>query len=336
MSVTIEPMPEERGHYWNGKCFSPHGGCGAASIGPHCRIRQQRHWGELPGLCLCYTHISRVENAIVANGERAWLLDRMVAEELKRIAPYAKTALRMRRAFTYRVIEYALAEGITQFVELGSGHLHTSAARAAVIGADAEQDPTIVLVDHDPLVLAHGQGDFEDDPGARHRSAMVRGNVFAVGKMLTHLSRKGLLDLTQRVCVLAVDLVHFAEPEIDGRSVPQRLARHLHPGSLVAITHLTDEPLLAPANPDDLVALRSVTDRWCRAHQRCAPPHPRPCSIDEFARLVADLDLLDPGITTTRCWPEAEETRHPRAPYTLAAVGRVPEHGAQASQTGRS
>lgn len=333
MSVTVSPMPEERGRYWNGLCSHPHGGCGATFTWPHNRIRQQRHWGELPRLCLCYPHISRVENAIVANGDRAWLLDHKVAEEMKRIAPYAKPALGMRRAFTSRVIEYALDQGITQFVELGSGHLHTSAAHAAVIGADAAQDPTIVLVDHDPLVLAHGQGDFEDDPRARHRSNMVRGNVFAVGTMLTHLSKKGLLDLNQRVCVLAVDLLHFAEPEIDDRSVPQRLAQRLHPGSLVAITHLTDEPLLAPANPDDLVALRVVTARWCRAHQRCAPPHPRPCSVGEFARLFTDLDLLDPGITTTRRWPEPEETRHPRAPYTLAAVGRVPERRADDSRT---
>ncbi|OZM70713.1 hypothetical protein CFN78_23895 [Amycolatopsis antarctica] len=332
--MTIEPMPEGRGRYWNGKCSHPRGGCGAELFEAHCRIRQQRHWGELPRLCLCYPHISRVENAIVANGDRAWLLDRKVAKELKRIAPYAKTALRMRRAFTSRVIQCALDDGITQFVELGSGHLHTSAAHATVVGADAEQDPTIVLVDHEPLVLAHAHGDFKDDPRARHRSAMVRGNVFAVGKMLTHLSKKGLLDLNQRACVLAVDLLHFAEPEIDGRSVLWRLAQHLHPGSLVPITHLADEPLLAPANADDLVALRSVTARWCRAHQRCGPPHPRPCSVDEFARLIADLDLLEPGISTARSWPEPEQSRHPRAPYTLAAVGRVPERRADASRAG--
>ncbi|QWF81073.1 SAM-dependent methyltransferase [Amycolatopsis sp. CA-230715] len=334
MSVTISPIHEEQGHYWNGQCFRSHGGCGAAVIGQGLRIRQQQQWGELPFICSCYPHISRVENAIVAEGDRAWPLDRVIAEELQRIAPYAKTALRMRRAFTSRVIQCAIDEGITQFVELGSGHLHTSAARAAVIGADAGQEPTIVLVDHDPLVVAYGQGDLEDDPNARHRSAMVRGNVFAVGKMLTYLAKQRLLDLDQRACVLGVDLLHFAEPEIDGRSVPQRLARRLHPGSFVAITHLTDEPLLAPANADDLVALRAVTARWCRAHQRCVPPHPRPCSVEEFARLVADLDLLDPGITTTRCWPEPEETRHPRAPYTLAAVGRIPERRPDASRRG--
>lgn len=96
MSTTVSPMPEVRGHYWNGKCFHPRGGCGAAFFGPHRRIRKQRHWDELPRLCSCYPHISRAENAVVANGDRAWLVDRKVAEELKRlkrIAPYAKTAL---------------------------------------------------------------------------------------------------------------------------------------------------------------------------------------------------------------------------------------------------
>lgn len=52
-------------------------------------------------------------------------------------------------------------------------------------------------------------------------------------------------------------------------------------------------------------------------------PHPRPRSQADFTRQFTDLDLLNPGITTPGRWPAPDDTRRLRAPYTLAAVGRV-------------
>lgn len=273
----------------------------------------------------CYPHVARVEVAISDPGDRVrtWLADREAAEKLVRIAPQTTTALHRRHLFTSRVIEHALSLGITQFLELGSGDPHISAAHATVSRAQTHPAPTIVLVDHDPIVYARAWADEQERPEQWRRSTFVEGNVFAIGAMLNSLTAQGLLDPSQRVCVLAVDILHFAEPEIDIRTVPRRLARRLAPGSLFAATHLTAEPLPAPASTTTRTRLRTTTTEWCRAHHRCARPYPRPRSHADFTGLFTGLDLLAPGITTPGHWPAPDNTHRPRAPYTLAAVGRV-------------
>ncbi|WP_233574104.1 SAM-dependent methyltransferase [Amycolatopsis panacis] len=213
---------------------------------------------------------------------------------------------------------------------MGSGDPHISAAHAAIAAARTQPAPRIVLIDHDVIVRARAELDMENQPPDWHRSTFVEGNVFATGWMLASLAKRGLLDLDQRVCVLAVDILHFGEPDINVRSVPRRLARRLAPGSLIAATHLADQPLRPPADTGVLEDLRADTARWRRAHHRCAPPHHLLRSPADFASLLADLDLLHPGITTPGCWPEPDNTANPRAPYTLAAVGRVPEHSGHA------
>ncbi|QWF85896.1 SAM-dependent methyltransferase [Amycolatopsis sp. CA-230715] len=300
------------------------------------RIREQRFWSECPRVDVTGPHVARVEVAVADPTDivRTWPCDREVATQLATIAPYTETALRTRHQFTSTVIEHALAQGITQFLELGSGDPHISSAHAAIGAVGTTPAPRIVLVDHDPIVYARAWGDAQEQPGAWRRSTFVRGNVFAVGRMVNSLAKRGLLDLELPVCVLAVDILHFAEPEIDVRTVPRRLAHRLVPGTLIAVTHLTDEPLTPPTHTRAVEDLRTDTASWCRAHGWCVGPQPRPRSHAEFARLLADLELLAPGTTTPGSWPEPDDTRQPRAPYTLAAVGRVPKRRAGASERG--
>ncbi|MFD6068406.1 SAM-dependent methyltransferase [Amycolatopsis lurida] len=323
MTAETVPFIEGRGPYWPDACAASGQDCPAPSSGEGL-VRMQRRWADTPVVCRCHPHPARV--GAVLRDPATYLAtehDRRLADELARIAPRSRQALDDSDTFTTRVIRHALADGITQFLDLGSGHIATSAAHAAVV---EQPEATIVHVDHDPHVGSHNLCELTDDPVLMTRPrTLIHANAFAIGHMLTSLHHSGALDRSRRLCVLLVDLLYYLDPAHDPRSVIRRLVQRLPPGSWVAVNHLTNQAPSTLDNPSLRAAFRRDTDRWCRAMTRCVPPHPHASRRNEFARRIADLDLLAPGITTTGRWPATDTTHLPEAPYTLAAVGRVPD-----------
>ncbi|MFI7121916.1 SAM-dependent methyltransferase [Amycolatopsis sp. NPDC049868] len=323
MNLETAPFVEGRGPYWPDACTTSDQACPTAYSGED-RVRMQRRWPGIPVVCRCHPHPAGVKAALLHPGTPlANECDRRLADELTRIAPHSRQAVIDSDAFTARVIRHALAEGITQFLDLGSGHITTSAAHAAVAAHPAA---TIVHVDHDPHVDDHNLAYLTENPilATRPRT-LIHGNAFAIGTLLTSLYRTGTLDPSRPVCVLLIDILYYLEAANDARSVIRRLVKRLPPRSWIAVTHLTNRALPTVDSPVCQAALRRDTDRWCQAMARCVPPHPQASSRNEFARRIADLELLPPMITTTSSWPEPDTTLRALAPYTLAAVGRVPE-----------
>lgn len=320
----VETWREGRGPYWGGPCPAARGCCLSYHT-PARRAEHQTLWEALPNPCSMRPHPALVDN-VLRNGDHGTPNDRRLADELVHISLAAPAAVRDRDQFTARVVDRALAEGITQFLDLGSGLACTNAAYAALTDtpARAEAAPSIVFVDNDQRVHEFNRTWLRR---SQHRDRLqataVRGNCFAIPKMLRRLRRAKLLDFDRPVCVLMVDILPYFEgrtPQIIIRS----LAKHLPPGSIVAVTHLTNQPLLGELAPSTRRALRDDTARWCRAYQRCVPPHPRTCTPAQFATRLTPLDLLEPGITSQHCWPNRDSTQYPRPPFTLAALGRVP------------
>ncbi|HET6288791.1 MAG TPA: SAM-dependent methyltransferase [Amycolatopsis sp.] len=318
------PWRDRQVPHWGGPCPRPVGCCKGLHT-PVQRADNQDHWASLPAWCGQRPHPARVDDAL-RHGTLASPRDHRLAAELLRISPAAAVAVKERDSFTTRVVEDALAEGITQFLDLGCGFADGSATYSALAGTrSADCTPSLVLVDHDAEVHDHNRAWLGRSPRRDHVSAhAVRGNCFAVAPMLNDLSQTRLLDLDRPVCVLLVDILHYLERGRSPLPVIRRLVTHLPPGSRIAITHLTNQPLLPGLGHTALAALRDDTAHWCRAYERCVPPHPRACSPGKFADWLAGLDLLPPGITSQTCWPDPDTTRHPYPPFTLAAVARVP------------
>ncbi|KFZ80797.1 hypothetical protein ED92_10685 [Amycolatopsis sp. MJM2582] len=293
---------------------------------PFHRANNQKLWGSLPAPCGQRPHPARVDDAL-RGGTLASPRDRLLAAELLRISPAAAVAVKERDSFAARVVENALAEGITQFLDMGCGFADGSATYRALTDASAAgSTPRLVLVDHDTDVHNHNHAWLDRSPHRDHLSAhAVRGNCFAVDTMLKDLSSAQILDQDRPVCVLLVDLLHYLEHRRSPRSVIHGLTTRLPAGSWIVITHLTDQPLLPALPTSARAALRKDTARWCRAYERCVPPHPRACSPATFADWLTDLELVPHDeITSQACWPGPDTTRHPCPPFTLAAVGRVP------------
>ncbi|MGW2182896.1 SAM-dependent methyltransferase [Streptomyces sp. NPDC001732] len=81
--------------------------------------------------------------------------DRRLGIRVLNAAPWTEAALEINRHYAHQTVEMLRGCGITQFVDLGSG-LPTPNPRFPHTALSAGQDATVIHVDRDPYVIAHG------------------------------------------------------------------------------------------------------------------------------------------------------------------------------------
>ncbi|WP_316316899.1 SAM-dependent methyltransferase, partial [Clavibacter michiganensis] len=111
------------------------------------------------------------------------------------------------RAFMRRAVRFALDEGITQFLDIGSGiptfgNVH-EVAQAERPGA------RVVYVDHDPVAVAHSQAVLAGNDDAD----IVAADLRKPQEILSSSEVERLIDLNRPVALLLVAILHFVEDE---------------------------------------------------------------------------------------------------------------------------
>lgn len=136
-------------------------------------------------------------------GFHNFAIDREAAERVKRIYPDIALGMQANRAFLRRVVNFLLARGIDQFLDIGSGiptvgNVHEVAER---INPAAR----IVYVDSDPMAVAHGEVILQGNTHA----TVIQADARRPEKILNDPKVKYLLDFQRPVGVLIVALLHF-------------------------------------------------------------------------------------------------------------------------------
>src|ERR671918_1037132 len=107
-----------------------------------------------PGIDISVPSVSRMYDYYLG-GSHNFEVDRETARRAMEFMPGLPKIMQANRAFLHRAVRFAAGEGITQFLDIGSGiptfgNVH-EVAQAAVPGAH------VVYVDHDPVAVAHSQ-----------------------------------------------------------------------------------------------------------------------------------------------------------------------------------
>ncbi|WP_395109710.1 SAM-dependent methyltransferase [Actinomadura sp. SCN-SB] len=257
------------------------------------------------GVDLATPNTARIYDYLLG-GKDNYEADRRVAERLLEIIPQARTAARQNHLFIGRAVRYLAGLGVRQFVDIGSklpasGNAHEVAAAVAP-GA------RVVFADSDPVVLAHARALLTGNVDTLvERSDPVRPDA-----VLDEPRVRGLLDLDRPTAVILDRVLHFIKDEAEAVEAVARLARAL-PNGYVVFTHITQEP--APESSEDVgrVFQPSTSHFWGRSRA-------------EIERIVAPLDLVEPGLTYTSEWrgdPSEEQVDKHEYTYTLAGVGRT-------------
>jgi SAM-dependent methyltransferase len=242
-------------------------------------------------------------------GSRNFEVDREAARRAMEFVPGLPKIMQAKRAFTRRAVRYAAGEGITQFLDIGSGipafgNVH-EVARSVAPGA------RVVHVDHDPVAVAHSQAVLEGDDGADAFAGDLRKPL----DILTSPRVERLIDLNRPVALLLVAILHFVEDTDDPYGAVAELRDALAPGSALVVAHASYEGIPLPRE-----RVEGAVDVYKDIRN---PLIMR--SREEIARFFEGYDMVEPGLVPTAKWrPDtAPEDEDPYALSGFAGVGRT-------------
>ncbi|MEW2292806.1 SAM-dependent methyltransferase [Streptomyces sp. NPDC006743] len=242
-------------------------------------------------------------------GSHNFETDREAARRAMEFMPGLPKVMQANRAFMRRAVRFAVDEGITQFLDVGSGiptfgNVH-EVAQAARPGA------RVVYVDHDPVAVTHSQAVLADDDDAD----VVAADLRKPHEILASPQLQRLIDLNRPVALLLVAILHFVEDSDDPYTAVAELRDALAPGSLLILTHASYEGIpLPPERSEGAVDVYKGIRNPLIMRSR-----------EEIARFFEGYDMVEPGLVPMARWrPQtAPEDEDPYAFSGFAGVGRT-------------
>ncbi len=238
-------------------------------------------------------------------GSHHFEVDREMAVQLVRAAPDVPAVMRANRSFLRRAVRMMVAEGIDQFLDIGSGI--PTVGNVHEIAQQANPAATVVYVDRDPVAVAHSRFMLADNPNA----ATVAADLADAEAILTDSATQRLIDFGRPVGLLAVAVLHFVSEEEDPYRPMDRLRGATPSGSLLAISHVT------PGRPE--------MDEVASTYRRASPFTVR--TPEQIAAFFGEFELLEPGLVAPPRWrpdsPDDVDSLADRVPGVVG-VGRKP------------
>ncbi|MCP9963231.1 SAM-dependent methyltransferase [Streptomyces somaliensis] len=260
-----------------------------------------------PGIDLSVPSVSRIYDYYLG-GSHNFEVDREAARRAMEFLPGLPKIMQANRAFMRRAVRHAVGEGITQFLDIGSGI--PTFGNVHEIAQQADPSARVVYVDHDPVAVAHSRAVLEGND----RAAVVSADLRRPREILRSAEVTRLLDLDRPVALLLVAVLHFLEDSDRPYEAVAELRDALAPGSLVILTHASFEGIPVPQEQagGTLGVYRDIRSPLAMR------------SRDEVVRFLDGCEVLDPGLVAMPYWrPETPpEQEDPYAFSGFAGVGR--------------
>jgi hypothetical protein len=244
-------------------------------------------------------HPARVYDYLLG-GKDNWPVDRAVAEQMTQAIPYLGDEMLANRAFLRRAVRYAAQQGVTQFLDIGTGI--PTAGPTHEIAHSVDPTARVVYVDNDTSVLTHARALLVDDD----RTYAIQADARKPDSIMNHPQTRRRLDFDRPIAVMFVFLLHFlTDEELDG--LIDRYTRYLAPGSRLIISHGLDSPAgRAAAEP----------------YRATAPLVPRTRAA--ISDLFAGWDLAAPGLVPIHQWRPDPGDPAPKSRHAVGGVGIKP------------
>jgi hypothetical protein len=239
---------------------------------------------EEPDLSTGRAHSARVYDYLLG-GKDNYAVDRGAAQAIMRLWPAVRIAAHANRSFMHRAARFMAEQGITQFLDIGTGI--PTAPNLHQVVQESAPEARVLYVDNDPIVLAHAAALMNGDP--RGRTAYLQADARDPQAILGSAEVADLFDLTEPVAVSVIGLLHFLDDEVATRLVHTVLDA-VPSGSFVALSQIT----LDLDRETVLGAAAGYAGGGVQTHLR---------SKEQIQDLFLDgLDVLDPGIVVVHRW----------------------------------
>lgn len=270
-------------------------------------MSQQQEWVP-EGIDISVPSMARTYDFMLGGGHN-FAVDRAVGVQIERAMPGLRDAARVNRSFLGRVVRFMVAQGVRQFLDIGSGiptvgNVHEIAQRA-------DSRSRVVYVDRDPIAVAHSQLMLADNDQA----AIVEADMRDPESIFDSPPARRLLNLAEPVGLLMLLMLHWVPDESDPLGLLARYRNPLATGSYLAITHVTDD------RQDDKLTEATGIIRRSRSKDQMNPR-----SHAQILPMFGDFAVVEPGLVGCALWrPEgAADIADDMAMNALmyAAVGR--------------
>ncbi|MEU4353245.1 SAM-dependent methyltransferase [Streptomyces virginiae] len=264
-----------------------------------------------PGIDISVPSVSRIYDYYLG-GSHNFEVDRQAARRAMEFMPGLPKIMQANRAFMRRAVRHAVAEGVTQFLDIGSGiptfgNVH-EIARAASPGA------RVVYVDHDPVAVAHSHAVLLDD----EHTGVVAADLRKPQEILAAPEVGRLLDFDRPVALLLVAVLHFLEDADHPYDAVAELRDALAPGSLLILTHASFEgiPLVEEVAGGAVGVYRDIRNPLVMR------------TGEQIARFFEGFDMVEPGLVSMPDWrpdrsADGEDGETPEDPYAFSGYGGV-------------
>lgn len=227
---------------------------------------------------------ARVYDYLLGGGHN-FAADRAVGEQVLRVQPHGRRIATSNRAFLSRAVRYLAGQGITQFLDLGSGiptvgNVHEVAARA-------NPNSRVVYVDHDPVAIAHSQLMLRDSTTATVLGADLTEPEWVLDSPEVHR----LIDFHEPIGLLMVAICHFVPDTKRPAEIVAKYRDVLPRGSFLALSHLTADRMPDAAAGVVEVMKHSRDRMYFRSHP-------------QVLSLFDGFDLVPPGLVAASRWHE--------------------------------
>jgi S-adenosyl methyltransferase len=239
-------------------------------------------------------------------GSHNFVVDRRLARQAMDLWPELPLIMQANRAFLRRSVRYLVQQGITQFLDIGSGI--PTEGNVHEVAQVASPQSRVVYVDIDAMAVAHSLAMLSGNPLAD----IIRADLRDVTAIFDDPKARQLLDRDQPIGVLMVATLHFVPDEANPADIVARYREMIVPGSYLVVSHATYEGRPDRAGPHTELYRRAGTPLIMRSRL-------------EVEALFTGFDVVPPGAVFLPLWrPDspADVDDHPEEFSTYAVVGR--------------
>ncbi|MGH3799211.1 MAG: SAM-dependent methyltransferase [Pseudonocardiaceae bacterium] len=258
----------------------------------------------LSGVDLERPSIARVYDYYLG-GSHNFAVDRRVARRTIELWPELPLIMQVNRAFLRRSVRYLVRQGITQFLDIGSGI--PTEGNVHEVAQAVSPEVRVLYVDIDPVAVAHSRAILDGN----QRADIVQADMRDVAAILDDPRTRRLIDPTQPIGVLMVFILHFFPDEEDPAGIIAQYRTMMAPGSHLVVSHASY------GGPPDEVG--PIVEHYRRTTAPLTMRTPL-----EIEALLDGFDLVAPGAVFMPLWrPDspADVNDHPER-FGYAAVGR--------------
>ncbi len=236
-----------------------------------------------PGVDTQRANTARVYDYLLG-GSHNFLADQDAGRAIAAVDPGARVFARANRAFLGRAVRFLAANGITQFLDIGSGipterNVHEVAQQAAP-GA------RVAYVDVDPVAIAHSKAILAGQPD----TAVLQADLRDPEKILASPEVSRVIDFSRPAGLLLVAVLHFIGDAEDPWRRVATLRDALAPGSYLILGQATSEDRTTRNEAFEKLYNRSVATS---IHLR---------SRAGIERFFDGFQLVDPGVVYVSLW----------------------------------